>query len=322
MRVSRVGRGLLCEHPRHGRVQGSLGPGAWRSGVSWSLDPKLVAARLNAALPMPDGLRWQAPASATLALFPRPILDMYEVKLIIAAGEAIMTAPAAAIALSPPQLLVGQLSISDARLRQPNLEIDLDALAKQVEEAGASPASPMRRVRFNDARIRVLAGAFISTRPWQGSTPSSPGRRSRSRCISGAGDWRGRALSTEMRLDAPVALAAGGASGASVKLSTQGLDVAFEGTWTTGGKPSLSGQLTASLDSMRATAAAIQYAEAASLPLYGAAFSGAFAAGPDALSFGDATLTLAGQPLEGSGNFARSPTGWTAAATFASGAWI
>jgi len=292
---------------------GALGALALAS-APWSLDPERLAERLNDSTPITEGARWQVPESATFRLFPRPMVDVSGLRLVDASGAEALSASAAAMALSPWRLLTGGFEIDEARLRNPKATLDLDAIQQRLGHL----RPPLRRLIVKGGHARLVSrrlGLDGDFAPFSGWIAWADDPQALSFDVGGV--WNGEAIRAQVVAFAPDKLAAGGAGRLEVTYSGKNESLKFRGQIDSAANPPISGDLALSAPSLAAAAAWIRLPASPWMSTLPLALSGQFGGSPSALTFADATLTLAGQKLDGSLGISRTDGRWTTSANLA-----
>jgi AsmA protein len=282
----------------------------------WSLDPRGVAERLNNAAPLPDGLTWQAPESASLRLFPRPLVELTGLRLVNADGRKVLSASAAVIALFPPRLIVGKVEIIEAGLRDLTFDLDLDALGERLPSLVAHFHPLLRRLNVNGGRVRLTSKKLGLDDELTELNGFFAWRKPAARLSFAAnGVFRGAPLSVEGALETPQALAEGGASDAGLDLSASLLSLKFHGRWDRAADPAFSGDLALAAPSLNTVGAWLGLKAFPVGPTFPFAVSGQLAASREALTLANATLTIAEQKFDGSLRLSGAKGRWAASAT-------
>jgi uncharacterized protein involved in outer membrane biogenesis len=280
----------------------------------WSQDAEGVAKGLDVIV-APYGYHWERPSSATLRLFPEPILDVFGMRLADASGKLIFNASTGAFQLSALDWLAGRYVLVRARLKDPSGDLDLDALSSALPGLVASP--PVAALQFRGGRVRVWSrrlGIDQTLSPFSGSLnwlgPDRPLR------LTLGGVWNGRWGDLETTVDQPAKFVTGAASDVKFGLTTAGATVTLDGAASFGSGPSFDGKVLLSTDSLASAAAWAGFGHSG-LPDAAAGASGALSISRGQISFEDGQLSFKGQNFEGSAALQSGAEGWMASATLA-----
>jgi len=282
--------------------------------VPWTLDPEWLSSSLDEHAPIP-GFRWERPFRATLRLFPTPVLDVYGLKLVDGAGKVAFEASAVAFGLSIPSLALGHWVFARARLKDPEAEIDLDALALVLPDLLKSP--PVQRIQARGGRLRVVSrrlGLSDDLSPVDGSFVWNGENEPLQATFGGV--WRGQWADVDAALAMPADFLAGHPSEVLLNVSSAGTTARLRGRAQFGDKTGFTGAVTANVRSLSATAAWLGL-DASQWTDGEAEVSGAVTASPEMLSLDDGSLDYKNQKFEGTASLLKGATGWSATATLA-----
>ena len=130
----------------------------------WPLTTKQVAENLNSAFDASARVRWRAPDAVTFRALPWPSLRIVDARLDDALGANLILAPEARLDLSIGELMRGRLTPTRAVLITPIMTLDLDrpplALRDPVTaDAGKSGALPQQLagISLRNGVLRVLS---------------------------------------------------------------------------------------------------------------------------------------------------------------------
>ncbi len=276
--------------------------------MRWPLSAAKVGDSLNAAFGASPRLHWSAPKEASFSALPWPCVRIIDARLDDAYGVDLLSAPAARVNLSLINLLRGRFIPTGVILASPTITIDVDHPPFAGAAGGtAGPASVARRAlaplaslslsngvlrlisakRGVDTRIDKVQGRF------DGLTIGDQLRFN----LSAA--WRMTPIAVAGALNDPETAAKGAPSPIVFGLDSPLAKLAFGGSLALGDKPTADGELTASIPSIAALASFLNTQPPLVLAANDIAITAKVNGGPNALTLGDATLTSAGQTLEG-----------------------
>jgi AsmA protein len=276
--------------------------------MRWSLSATKVGDSLNAAFGASPRLHWSAPKAASFSALPRPSVRVEDARLDDAYGVNLLSAPEARLNLSLIDLLRGRFIPTGVILVSPTVTIDVDRPPFAGTAGGsAGPASvartalaPLASLSLSDGVLRVVsAKRGVDTAidnvhgRFDGLTIGDQLRFNLSAV------WRKTPITIAGALNDPESAAKGAPSPVVFGLDSPLAKISFGGSLALGDKPSADGDLTASVPSIAAVAS---FLDAQPLPVLAAndiAISAKVRGGPDSLTLGDATLTSAGQTVEG-----------------------
>ena len=276
--------------------------------MRWPLTAAKVGDSLNAAFGASPRLHWNAPETASFSLLPRPSVRIADARLDDAYGVNLLSAPEARLNLSLIELLRGRFIPTGVVLVSPTVTVDIDRppFAGAAGET-AGPASVARRAlaplaslsltngslrlvsakRGVDARIDNVAGRF------NGLTIGDQLRFDLSAM------WRKTPIAIAGALNDPETAARGAPSPMVLALNSPLAKLAFGGSLALGEQPSVDGDLTASIPSIAALASFLDAQRPAVPAANDLTITAKVKGAADTLTLGDATLTSAGQTLEG-----------------------
>jgi AsmA protein len=242
--------------------------------MRWPLTAAKVGDSLNAAFGASPRLHWSAPETASFSILPRPSVritdarldDAYGVNLLSApeafagaAGESAGPASVARRALAP----LASLSLSNGVLRVVSAKLGIDALIDNVHG------------RFNGLTIGDQFRFDLSA------------------------VWRKTPIAIAGALNDPETAAKGEPSPVVFAFDSPLAKLGFGGSLALSDQPSVDGDLTASIPSIAALASFLGARPPAVLAANDLTVTAKVKGAADSFTFGDATLTSAGQTLEG-----------------------
>ncbi len=283
----------------------------------WRLDPSQVAERLEAALPLPPGLAWAPPRRAKLTLFPRPMVDIDDLRIVRDDGREALDASSAAASLSILGLLAGRVEISQARLGDASLDIDLDALRGFGLGRAETFRPQLQRLILEGGRLSLHSrrlGIDDEISPLEGSI-SWPAKAAPID-FELDGVWRDEIVKGDGEIASPAELIAGGASDVRLHIGSAPLSLTLEGAWTRGAKPGFAGEAALKAPSLAALGRWLDAAPLRTAAPASVAATGQLAISGKAATLVNATFTLEGQDFEGSLGLSHAAR-WSAEATLA-----
>lgn len=284
------------------------------ASIPWSLDPDRLLERMNGDL-APTGYHWERATSASLRIFPQPILDIFGLRLADASGAIVFRASTAAVRLSVPSLLSGRYAIVRARLKEPMGEVDLDAFAAALPSLMASSPPVFLQARGGQLHLRSKQFGVDETVSPINASLSWKGEEGPSHVVFG-GVVHGQWATLDTTIDRPREFVAGRASDIKLSVVASSAQVSIDGAATLGGLPNFTGRLEAKAD-LLADAASWLGLDVANFPAAEGSISGKVSLAPGSASFDDGRLSFRGQSLEGSIGLQREAGAWTASATLA-----
>lgn len=273
----------------------------------WTIAPASVADDLNAALGPARFVSWAAPRTATFAALPWPSLRLTEASLRDKSGADRLSAPEARIDLAPIDLALGRFAPARIVLTAPTMTVDLDrppfAGRFDVEAAivAIGALAPMASVSLTDGVVMATSRGRRPTALFENVQGRLDGLSLGARMsFDLSAVWRDAPISLTGSLDEPGRAAEGRPSALAVAIASPELgDLKFDGTLTGGLAPGLAGDLSIA---SHAPAKALRLIGVRSpLMLAGAdiAIAGKVKAAPEDVVFDEATVTTAGQTLQG-----------------------
>jgi len=276
--------------------------------LRWPLSATKVGDSLNAAFGASPRLHWSAPKAASFSVLPWPSVRIEDARLDDAYGVDLLSSPAARLNLSLIDLLRGRFIPTGVVLVGPTVTIDVDRPPfAGVAGESAGPASVARRalaplasLRLSNGVLRLISGKRgVDTRidnvqgRFDGLTVGDQLRFNLSAV------WRNTPISVAGALDDPESAAKGEPSPVVFGLDSPLGKLAFGGSLALGDKPSADGDLTASIPSIAALASFLNTQPQPVLAADDIAITAKVKGAADMLTLGNATLTSAGQTLEG-----------------------
>jgi AsmA protein len=276
--------------------------------MRWPLSAAKVGDSLNAAFGASPRLHWSAPETASFSALPWPGVRIADARLDDAYGVNLLSAPAARVNLSLIDLLRGRFIPRGVILVSPTVTIDLDRPPfAGVAGGSAGPASVARRALAPLASLSLSNGVLRLVSAKRGVDTLIDNVRGRLDGLT-IGDqlrfnlsavWRKTPITVAGALNDPEAAAKGAPSPMVLALDSPLAKVAFGGSLAVGDKPSADGDLTASIPSIAALASFLDTQPPPVLAANDIAITAKVKGAPNTLTLGDATLTSAGQTLEG-----------------------
>ncbi|MGC2787939.1 MAG: AsmA-like C-terminal region-containing protein [Roseiarcus sp.] len=273
----------------------------------WPLSAAKVGDSLNAAFGASPRLHWRAPETASFSAFPWPSVQIGEARLDDAYGVNLLSAPAARLNLSLVDLLRGRFIPTGAVLVSPTVTIDVDRPPfAGVGEESAGPASvaralaPLASLSLSNGILRLLsAKRGLDTRidnvrgRFDGLTVGDQLHFNLSAV------WRKTPITIAGALNDPESVAKGAPSPIVFALDSPLAKLAFGGSLALADEPSAEGDLTVSIPSIGALASFLDVRPPSILAADDIAIAAKVKGTADSFTLGDATLTSAGQTLEG-----------------------
>ncbi|HSU99267.1 MAG TPA: AsmA-like C-terminal region-containing protein [Roseiarcus sp.] len=273
----------------------------------WPLSAAKVGDSLNAAFGASPRLHWDAPRSASFSALPRPSVRIADARLDDAYGVNLLLAPAARLNLSLIDLLRGRFIPTGVILDSPTVTINVDRPPFAGAGGSAGPASaartalaPLASLRLSNGFLRLISAkrgfdtiVDIVRGRFDGLTIGDQLR------FSLTAMWRKTPITVAGTLNDPESAATGAPSPVVFGLDSPLVKLAFGGSLALGENFSADGDLTMSIPSIAEFAA---FLDRRPLPVPAAndiAVRAKVKGTPDSLTLGDATLTSAGQTLEG-----------------------
>jgi AsmA protein len=275
--------------------------------MRWPLSAAKVGDSLNAAFGASPRLHWSAPQAASFSALPWPSVRIVDARLDDAYGVNLLSAPAAGLNLSLIDLLRGRVIPTGVILVSPTVTVDVDHPPFAGAAGGlAGPASLARRALAPLASLRLSNGVLRLVSAKRGVDTLIDNVQGRFDGLT-IGDqlrfnlsaiWRKTPIAVAGALDDPETAARGEPSPIVFGLDSPLAKLAFGGSLALGDKPSADGDLTASVPSIAALASFLN-AKPPPVLADDIAIIAKVKGAPNALTLGDATLTSAGQTLEG-----------------------
>ncbi len=276
--------------------------------MRWPLTATKVGDSLNAAFGASPRLHWSAPESASFSVLPRPSVRIADARLDDAYGVNLLSAPEARLNLSLIELLRGRFIPTGVVLVSPTVTIDIDRppFAGAAGES-AGPASVARRALAPLASLSLSNGILRVVSAKRGVDVTINNVHGRFNGLT-IGDqlrfdlsavWRKTPIAIAGALNDPETAAKGAPSPMVLALNSPLAKLAFGGSLALGGQPSVDGDLTASIPSIAALTSFLDARPPAVLAANDLTITAKVKGAADSVTFGDATLTSAGQTLEG-----------------------
>jgi AsmA protein len=276
--------------------------------MRWPLSAAKVGDSLNAAFGASPRLHWRAPKTASFSVLPRPSVGIADARLDDAYGVNLLSAPEARLNLSLIELLRGRFIPTGVVLVSPTVTIDIDRppFAGTAGES-AGPASVARRALAPLASLSLSNGILRLVSAKRGVDALIDNVHGRFNGLT-IGDqlrfdlsavWRKTPIAIAGALNDPETAAKGAPSPMVLALDSPLAKLAFGGLLALGDEPSVDGDLTASIPSIAALASFLDVQPPAVLAANDITITSKVKGAGDSVTFGDATLTSAGQTLEG-----------------------
>ncbi|HZZ21357.1 MAG TPA: AsmA-like C-terminal region-containing protein [Roseiarcus sp.] len=276
--------------------------------MRWPLSAAKVGDSLNAAFGASPRLHWSAPQAASFSALPWPSVRIVDARLADAYGVNLLSAPAAGLNLSLIDLLRGRVIPTGVILVSPTVTVDVDHPPFAGAAGGlGGPASLARRALAPLASLRLSNGVLRLVSAKRGVDTLIDNVQGRFDGLT-IGDqlrfnlsaiWRKTPIAVAGALDDPETAARGEPSPIVFGLDSPLAKLTFGGSLALGDKPSADGDLTASVPSIAALASFLNAKPPPVLAADDIAIIAKVKGAPNALTLGDATLTSAGQTLEG-----------------------
>ena len=277
------------------------------SFVRWPLSAAKVGDSLNAAFGASPRLHWSAPKAASFSALPWPSVRILDARLDDVHGVDLLSAPSARLNLSLIDLLRGRFIPKGAILVSPRVTIDVDAppfassAGGQIGPASVAGAlAPLTSLSLSDGVLRLVSAkrgldTFIENVQgrFDGLTIGDQLRFSLSAV------WRNKPFTVAGAFNDPETAAKGGPSSVVFALDSPLAKFAFGGALALGEKPSVEGDLTASVPSISSLAAFLNTQAPTILAVNDIAVTTKIKGADHSLTLGDARFTSAGQTVEG-----------------------
>jgi AsmA protein len=276
--------------------------------IRWPLSAAKVGDSLNAAFGASPRLHWSAPEAASLSVLPWPSVRIDDARLDDAYGVNLLSAPSARLNLSLIDLSRGRFIPTGVVLVSPTVTVDVDRPPfAGVAGESAGPASVARRALAPLASLRLSNGVLrlVSAKRGLDTTIDNVqgrfdgltvGERLR---FNLSAVWRKTAITVAGALDDPEAAAKGEPSPIVFGLDSPLAKLTFGGSLALVDKPTADGDLTASIPSIAALASFLNTQPPPVLAADDIAITAKVKGAAETLTLGEATLTSAGQTLEG-----------------------
>jgi AsmA protein len=274
--------------------------------VRWPLSATKVGDSLNAAFGASPRLHWRAPQAASFSALPWPSVRIEDARLDDAYGVNLLSAPAARLNLSLIELLRGRFIPKRAILVSPTVTVDPErppfagAVGGSAGPANVARAlAPLTSLSLSNGVLRLVSakrGVDTLIDNVQGRFDGlAIGDQLR---FNLSAVWRNTPIAVAGALNDPEAAAKGAPSPMVLALDSPLAKLAFGGSLALGDHPSVDGDLTASVPSIAALASFLNTKRPV-LAANGIAITAKVKGAPHALTLGEATLTSAGQTVEG-----------------------
>jgi AsmA protein len=274
--------------------------------IRWPLSAAKVGDSLNAAFGASPRLHWSAPQAATFSVLPWPSLRIVDARVDDVSGVNLFSAPRARLDLSMVELVRGRFIPTRAILVSPTVTLDIDrppfaATAGLSAPAGVAGAlAPLTSLSLSNGFLRVVGarrGVDTLIANVQGRLDGlTVGNQLR---FNLSAEWRNAPITIAGVLGDPEAAAKGASSPFEFALDSPMAKLAFDGALALGENPSAEGDMTATVPSIAALTALLKTKPPPVLAADDVAIAGKVKAAPDAITLGDATLTIDAQTFEG-----------------------
>jgi AsmA protein len=273
--------------------------------VRWPLSAAKVGDSLNAAFGASPRLHWSAPETASFSALPWPSVQIAEARLDDAYGVNLLSAPEARLNLSLIDLLRGRFIPTGAILVGPTVTIDVDR--PPFAGAGGGAAGPVARALTPLASLSLSKGVLRLLSAKRGLDTLIDNVQGRFDGLT-VGDqlrfnlsavWRKTPVTIAGALNDPESAAKGAPSPIVLAIDSPLAKLAFGGSLAVTDDPSADGDLTVSIPSIAALAS---FVGAHPPPVFAAddiAIRAKVKGTANSFTLGDATLTSAGQTLDG-----------------------
>jgi AsmA protein len=276
--------------------------------VRWPLSAAKVGDSLNAAFGASPRLHWNAPQAASFSALPWPSVRIIDAWLDDGYGVDLLSAPAARLNLSLIDLIRGRFIPTGVILVSPTVTVDVDHPPFAGTAGGSGgPAGVARRALAPLASLSLSNGVLRLISAKRGVDTLIDNVQGRFDGLT-IGDqlrfnlsavWRKTPIAIAGALDDPENAAKGAPSHVVFGLDSPLAKLAFGGSLALSDKPTADGDLTASIPSIAALASFLNAQPPPVLAANDMAITAKVNGGPSALTLSDATLTSAGQTLEG-----------------------
>jgi AsmA protein len=272
----------------------------------WPLTTRQVAENLNAAFGASARLRWGAPDAATFRALPWPSLRIVDARLDDARGTNLILAPEARLDLSIGELMRGRLTPTRAVLITPIMTLDLDRAPLTLRDAATADAGKsgalarLVGISLRNGVLRVLSkshGLDTMIENVQGRVDGfAPGDRIR---LNVSAIWREAPIAISASLDSLERVEQGEPSALEATLVSPIANLSFSGALPGGGAPSLEAEVSASVPSIKALAGFVGREPPSFLAADDLAVAAKLEATGNEATLVEATVTIAGQTLQG-----------------------
>ena len=272
--------------------------------MRWPLSAVKVGDSLNAAFGASPRLHWSAPRTASFSALPWPSVRIADARLDDAYGVNLLSAPAARLNLSLIDLLRGRVIPTGVIVVSPTVTVDVDRPPFAGGSAGpasvARALAPLTSLSLSNGVLRLVSakrGVETLIDNVQGRFDGlTIGDQLR---FNLSAVWRKTPIAVAGVLNDPETAAKGAPSPIVFGLDSPLAKLAFGGSLALGDKPSAEGDLSASVPSIAALADFLKTQPPPVLAANDIEITAKVKGGPNVLTLGDATLTSAGQTVEG-----------------------
>jgi AsmA protein len=273
--------------------------------VRWPLSVEKVGASLNAAFGASPRLHWSAPEAASFTALPWPTVRIANARLDDNYGVNLFSAPTARLNLSLIELLRGRIIARGASLVGPTIMVDLDRPPFDGPGGSAGPAgvvaalAPLTSLSLSNGALRLVSAkrgldTLIDNRGRVDGLTIGDQLRFNLSAV-----WRKTPFTVAGALNDPEAAAQGALSAVVFALDSPLAKLAFGGALGVGHAPTAEGDLTASIPSIAALAAFLNTQPPPVPVADNIAITAKVKGAAHALTLDGATLTSAGETVEG-----------------------
>ena len=275
--------------------------------VRWPLSAAKVGDSLNAAFGASPRLHWSVPQTASFSALPRPGVQIAYARLDDAYGVNLLSAPAARLNLSLLDLLRGRFIPTGVILVSPTVTIDVDRPPFAGTGGGSAGPASVARPLAPLASLSLSNGVFRLLSAKRGLDTLIDNVKGRFDGLT-VGDqlrfnlsavWRKTPITIAGALNDPESAAKGAPSPIVFALDSPLAKLAFGGSLALTDEPTADGDLTVSIPSIAALASFLDAHPPSVLAADDLAVTAKAKGTADSFTLGDATLTSAGQTLEG-----------------------
>ena len=275
--------------------------------MRWPLSAAKVGDSLNAAFGASPRLHWRVPRKASFSALPWPSVRIANAQLDDAYGVNLLSAPAARLNLSLVELLRGRLIPTGVILVRPTVTVDVDRPPFAGAGGSAGPATAARSALAPLASLRLSDGLLhlVSAKRGVDTTIDNVHGRFDGLTIGDqlrfnlSATWRNTPITVAGALNDPESAAKGGAKSGRIRARFAIGQACVRRPACARDRFSADGDLTTSIPSITALAAFLDTPELPALAANDIAITAKVKGAPESLTLGDATLTSAGQTLEG-----------------------